>query len=142
MARAKKDMFAGQKSEVDISPMIDLVFLLLIFFMIVSVQITYRKDERIEVPTASSGKVPEQVIDRVIINVDDDGTIRNEMGTETWTADQVEQVMAAAKAQNPKIRLHLRTDKKAHHKLVKEVIDASARGGVSDIVFSTYQVSR
>lgn len=141
MARAKKEIF-GKNPLLDLSPMIDLVFLLLIFFMIVSVQITYRKDERIEVPTASAGKVPEQVIDRIIINVDDDGTIRNELGTETYTTDQVEQLMAAAKQQNPKIRLHLRADKKAQHKLVKDVIDASARGGVSDIVFSTYQIQR
>ena len=141
MARRGRRTVGTSKPNVDMSPMIDLVFLLLIFFMIASTLITYQKDPKIEIPIAGNAVVPELVIGRVIINVDDDGSIRDEF-SKTLSLDQVEQIMSAAKQQNPNARLHIRVDKKASHKLVKDVIAASARGGVNDLVFSTLQVAR
>ena len=141
MARRGKRVASSSKPNVDMSPMIDLVFLLLIFFMIASTLITYQKDPDIEIAIAKNAVVPELVIGRVVINVDDDGSIRDEF-SKPLTLQQVEQIMSNAKQQNPNTRLHLRVDKKAHHKLVKDVIAASARGGVNDLVFSTLQVGK
>lgn len=122
----------------NMSPMIDLVFLLLIFFMIASTLITYKKDPRVMIPVASAAQVPKIVEGRVIVNVYEDGTLRDESGKKTLTPEQVEFIMAAAKARNPKTRLHVRTDKRAKHSAVKEVIAASARGGVTNVIFSTF----
>ncbi|MCB1230012.1 MAG: biopolymer transporter ExbD [Verrucomicrobiae bacterium] len=138
MARARKDMFDGSKPKVDLSPMIDLVFLLLIFFMVASTMITYQKDKRITIPIASDAKVPELIDGRVIVNVYADGKIRDESGKVEYQLDQIEQMMAEARSRNPNTRLHLRADKAANHKAVKDVIEASARGGVTQIIFSTY----
>ena len=117
--------------------MIDLVFLLLIFFMVSSTLITYRKDPNVTIPIASDGKVPRQVKGRVIFNVYQDGTIKSD-GGEVLSLAQVENQMRLAKQQNPGIRLHVRADQVAAHAKVKEVIDASARGGVVNVIFSTY----
>ncbi len=138
MARARKDNFADSKPNVDMSPMIDLVFLLLIFFMVASTMITYQKDKRVTIPIATDAKVPELIEGRIIINVYEDGKVRDETGTIEYTADQIEQLMARAKERNPNTRMHLRADKNASHKMVKDVINASARGGVNNIIFSTY----
>lgn len=138
MARKRKDLFGGSKPNVDMSPMIDLVFLLLIFFMVASTMITYRKDKRVTIPIASDAKVPELIDGRVIINVYADGKVRDESGAVEYQPEQIEQLMAEAKARNPNTRLHLRADKAASHKSVKAVISASARGGVNHIIFSTY----
>ena len=123
------------------SPMIDLVFLLLIFFMIASTLITYQKDPKIEIPIAKNAVVPTIVLGRVIVNVDDDGTVRDEF-SKTLSLDQIEQIMASAKQKNPNTRLHLRVDAKAPHKMIKDVIAASAKGGVNDMVFSTLQIKK
>lgn len=137
MARKRKDSFAGQKARVDLSPMIDLVFLLLIFFMIASTAITYPKIEGINVPDATVGKTPDLTQSRVVINIFKDGRILDADGTSEMTLDDVEVLMAEQKAANPKVQLHLRADKDAQHKKVKDVIAASARGGVSSVIFST-----
>jgi biopolymer transport protein ExbD len=129
------------KPDINMSPMIDLVFLLLIFFMIASTLITYQKDPGIDIPIARNAVVPELIQGRVIVNVDDDGAIRDEFA-KTLSLDQVEQIMANALQQNPNTRLHLRVDAKASHKMIKDVIAASARGGVNDLVFSTLQVKK
>ena len=130
MSRRRRRQIGSSKPDVNMSPMIDLVFLLLIFFMIASTLITYQKDPKIEIPIAKNA-----------VNVDDDGTIRDEF-SKSLNLDQIEQMMANAKQQNPNTRLHLRVDAKAPHKMVKDVIAASAKGGVNDLVFSTLQVKK
>ena len=47
-------MFQGKTLKVDMSPMIDLVFLLLIFFMVSSTLITFRKDPDGKIPIATA----------------------------------------------------------------------------------------
>lgn len=123
---------------VDMSPMIDLVFLLLIFFMIASTMITYQKDERVRIPIAASAKVPKEVRDRIILNVYNDGTVADE-ASNPLSLDQVEVMMTQASAKNPKTRLHLRADARVPHKKVKEVVAASAAGGVNTVIFSTHE---
>lgn len=141
MSRRRRRQIGTSKPDVNMSPMIDLVFLLLIFFMIASTLITYQKDPKIEIPVAKNAVVPELILGRIIVNVDDDGTIRDEF-SKSLTLDQIEQMMANAKQANENTRLHLRVDAKAPHKMVKDVIAASAKGGVNDLVFSTLQVKK
>lgn len=123
--------------KVDMSPMIDLVFLLLIFFMIASTMITYQKDERVIIPVALDSQVPKMVKNRVIINILQDGTVFDEFSNAV-SLDQVEQMMAQAKAKNAGAKLHLRADARVPHDKVKDVVNASARGGVTNVIFSTY----
>ena len=74
------DLFDGPGLKTDLSPMIDLVFLLLIFFMVTANIITYPKDPRVIIPVASDAKVPELVDGRVVINIYEDGTIKDVEG--------------------------------------------------------------
>ena len=130
-------MFRGSTLKVDMSPMIDLVFLLLIFFMVSSTLITYWKDPDVVIPIATAGKVPKDIQGRVILNVLTTGMVRDEFG-EVLGLTEVENRMRQAKAANPGVRLHLRADRMAAHEHVKKVIDASAEGGVTNVIFSTF----
>jgi len=120
------------------SPMIDLVFLLLIFFMTSSRLITFRQDPNVNIPIALGAKVPKMVEGRVVLNIYKDGTIKGEAGETSLSLTDVQNLMAKAKVNNPKTRLHLRADRGAKHEFVRDVIQASARGGVSNVIFSTY----
>ena len=133
-----RNLFDSDKSGPDMSPMIDLVFLLLIFFMVASTLITYKKDDNVVIPIALDGQVPKLIQGRVIINVYQDGSVHDEGGV-LMSLDQVTQVMTQAKASDPNARLHLRADAKVPHQDVRDVIQASAEGGVSSVIFSTFQ---
>ncbi len=122
----------------DMSPMIDLVFLLLIFFMIVSQKITYLKDPNVTIPIATHSQVPREVAGRVIINVYADGTVKDVSGTRSLTPGEVTSMVENARAENKNTRLHLRADRSTAHRHVQAVMDASAKGGVSNVIFSTY----
>ena len=50
----------------------------------------------------------------------------------------IEDLMRGAKAADPAVRLHVRADRVAAHRFVKGVIDASAKGGVVNVIFSTH----
>lgn len=120
--------------------MIDLVFLLLIFFMVAANIITFPKDPNIVIPVASDSKVPTLVEGRVVLNVYMDGTVKDVNGT-TLSIPEVTQRVAAAKGSNDNARLHLRAHKDVPYRHIQTVSRASAEGGVPTIIFSTYQVA-
>ncbi len=134
-------MFAGQGLKADLSPMIDLVFLLLIFFMVTANIITYPKDPNVIIPVASDSKVPELVDGRIVINLYEDGTIKN-VGGGTLSLSELTQQVASRKASNPNTRLHLRAHKGVPYRHIQDVSRASAEGGVPTVIFSTYQTSK
>ena len=137
----ENDLFAGPGLKADLSPMIDLVFLLLIFFMVAANIITYPKDPNVIIPIASDAKVPNLVDGRIVINVYIDGTIKDVEGN-TLSTEQLTQKVSQVKAGNPNARLHMRAHRGVPYKHIQEVSRASAAGGVPTIIFSSYQTSR
>lgn len=119
------------------SPMIDLVFLILIFFMIASTAIRYKQDKNVIIPVADQAQVPEMIEGRVIINVYPDGSTYDE-NSRPLSLEEIEIMMTRARSSNPNTRLHLRADRTVRHEMVKKVIQASSRGGVNQVIFSTY----
>ena len=59
---------AREDAAVDMAPMIDLVFLLLIFFMVASVVTELEKVE-VEIPESNYAKVPEDTKGRMMLSV-------------------------------------------------------------------------
>ena len=57
----------------NMSPMIDLVFLLLIFFMVNSTLIIVRIDKEVKIPTADQAKVAKDAQGRIVINIRENG---------------------------------------------------------------------
>ena len=58
---------------VDMSPMIDMVFLLLIFFIVTANLVVVKMDKRVEVPVAENSTPQEKKTGRIVINVYGDG---------------------------------------------------------------------
>ena len=55
MGKKKANIASSEETgEMDMSPMIDMVFLLLIFFVVNATAITVKKDKNIQMPTATS----------------------------------------------------------------------------------------
>ena len=136
----QNDLFSDKGLKADLSPMIDLVFLLLIFFMVTANIITYPKDPNVIIPIASDAKVPELVEGRIVINLYLDGTIKDTAGN-VLSTDELRQKMTQAKSQNPNTRLHLRAHKGVPYKHIRDVSRASAEGGIPTVIFSTHQTS-
>ena len=128
---------------VDMSPMIDMVFLLLIFFIVASTVIVVKQDPDVEPPVAKASKKAKDGKGRIVINVRKDGTFRAEKHTLEFPDSEAiteyvknKKLVEEDKGLTPII--HLRGDKGVSFKHVRTVIRAAANAGVDNVVFSVY----
>lgn len=134
----------------DISSMIDLVFLLLIFFMVSSHMIVVQIDKDVKVPVADSGEVQENARGRILINVDlnDAGEVIIKGPSPEMVFATSEQITEYVDTEREKmvesrqtpVRLHLRADREVPTKFIKKVVKAAADAQVNDIIFATFKV--
>ncbi len=118
-----------------LAPMIDIVFLLLIFF-IVTWQFTRSETElNVSVPTAMEGAEPERQRGEIVINILADNTIRIE-GTTVDLAQLLEKLAPIAAAfENQPVRI--RGDGGVAYQRIVEVIDTCQKAGIWNISFAT-----
>lgn len=126
--------------------MIDMVFLLLIFFVVNSSQIVVRQDSDVKPPIASYGKKQEEKNGRIVVNVYKDGSYKSEQEVVLSTDEDIFDLVKKAKEQNDlrgyRSKLHLRGDKEAVFKYSRKVIALSAKAGVDQVMFATYVTDR
>jgi biopolymer transport protein ExbD len=121
------------------APMIDMVFLLLIFFMCASTLSQKQRAVKLEIPIASKGVVPKDRPDRWIVNILADGTLLS--GAAEVTLDQLKAMVVERVKVEPGVKIYLRADANAKHKDVKKVMNAMASAGIDDFIFGVYTPS-
>lgn len=116
---------------VNLTPMIDVVFLLIIFFM-VGTQFT-ESERQIELTLPGAGELKAMVAppDRREILVGADGQLL--LDGQQLTVDQLSQQLRNMKASFPDLRVVVRADGDAKHQQVTAVYGAVNRAGVSDM---------
>lgn len=128
-------------AKVDMSPMIDMVFLLLIFFIVNATAIIVKTDPEVLPPVAKNSKKQEDGRGRIVINVRDDGTYTDENFVVLQEED-IEEVVSKAKADIDKLgivpKLHLRGDQDAVFKFSRAAIRSAAAAGVDQVIFAVY----
>jgi biopolymer transport protein ExbD len=124
-----------EPANMQLAPMIDIVFLLLIFF-IVTWQFTKSETElSVSVPTAQEGADPQRQIGEIQINILADQTIRIDGSTldlEQWLEKLAK---IAEKYENQPVRI--RGDGGVAYQRIVEVIDTCQKAGIWNISFAT-----
>lgn len=142
----KQQADQGEELPMDMSSMIDLVFLLLIFFMVSSHLIIVQIDRRVNPPTAKNAQVAKNATGRVVVNVLEDGSVWAQDEVELPTTESITEYIEAIKNQNAEkslpTRLNLRADKMVDTRLIKRVIKAAGEAGVKDVIFGSYVVEK
>ncbi len=133
----------GPEEEVQMAPMIDMVFLLLIFFMVAS-HLNQMDRVNIRIPVAKHAAVPEDLSDRRTISITAADPARNlpetiYVGTTPRKLEEIELIIKNDLQRNPNIKVYLRADRGVKHKAVQDVMKVCASAGVLDIIFATLQ---
>jgi len=131
----KIDLLEQEEPAFQMAPMIDMVFLLLVFFMCAS-HLSQTQSIPLEVPTASKAVVPKERPDRWVVNIQEDGALYS--GDRATTIDNLAQEVKARLKAQPKLKVYLRADANAAHKKVKKVMNALAEVGIDDFIFGVY----
>ena len=131
---------------VDMSPMIDMVFLLLIFFIVNATAIIVKTDPEVEPPVADQAKPQEDGRGRIVVNVREDGTFTAEdFNILLEDVDAIREYVRDAREeferQGLAPRLHLRGDKETVFRHSRTAIRAAAGAGVDQVVFAVYVVA-
>ena len=120
----------------NLTPMIDVVFQLLIFFMVATTFLDPEKEIGIELPEAASGTVSEEV-DELIINIFADGRIVVS-GRDVAPDNLLSELKAAALA-DPQTPVTIRGDRLVHHERVVLVMDACGQAGLLNLAVGTLE---
>jgi biopolymer transport protein ExbD len=121
----------------ELTPMIDVVFLLIAFFMVLTNFIT-RELIALEIPIAEEASVPDEQRDRQFISIQADGTLF--FGAMPIDYDELAERLVRALDANPSMRVYLRADATAPHRHINDVMAACAEAGIFDLIFATNQI--
>ena len=141
---------SGQdEPEFQIAPMIDVLLVLLIFFMSITSAQVLKIDKTIQLPIAPDAIKKDITRSEAIINVrwDEakkkatylmDDKIYADLGelTKALTASKRVGEKKVTKGENPTFRAVIRADRQAYAVSVSQAMNAAAEAGISDISFS------
>ncbi len=127
--------FKQQKKKsrgIDITSLIDVMFILLIFFM-VSSSFVEQPGMKLELPTTKSQEV--EKVEKLALYVSKEGDLF--LNDKPVKLDSLQDVIKAAIPNAKEKTLVLKADKDVHHGLVVEVMDIAKRSGLKKIVIGT-----
>jgi biopolymer transport protein ExbD len=97
----------------NLMPLIDMVFLLLIFFLVATTFAEEERNENIHLTRASSGESLSSSSNDLIINITREG--KREIAGKLYDKEALTELLATHLQDNPDKRIYLRCDAKAFH---------------------------
>lgn len=119
------------------APMIDMVFLLLVFFMCVSALAQAEKKIELDLPESSESEVANNLSNRGKISLDREGTIY--IAAQKHTLNEMQKLIGNALKSDPDLKILLRADRETPYREIKRVLKTCAGVGANEIIYSTYQ---
>jgi len=126
----------SEPPDINLTPLIDVVFLLLIFFM---VSTTFREDARIKVqlPEAQGEEVPVEEPRVLVITIDGAGTFYvNDRLVVDRKLDTLKKAIAGAAGEDREVPVVIKADAKTPHQAVMTAMDAASQLGLLRFAFA------
>jgi len=120
-----------------LAPMIDMTFLLLIFFMVTTKISKEQMKVEIKLPTASNATIPSDLSNRDIISIDGDGNYY--IGQKETDKKELAAYLKERFKITPPLRLYVRADKNTPGRQIKELMRIASEAGAVNVIFGTYQ---
>ena len=118
-----------------LTPMIDVVFLLLCFFVTSQVYSQWEAEIDITLPTAQTGQTPQRLPGEIIINVTQDGTVV--VNGRNLAGDELGAMLERLAQLFPGQPVLLRADKATDYEHVIRVLDLCRKADIWNISFAT-----
>lgn len=129
--------FSSEESQevldINVTPLIDIVFLLLIFLMVTT---SFNEGPQIKVDLpSSSADARESKAETLTISIKASGELYNQ--DQLLNRDQLQALLKEKKASRDKVTLVIRADKGTSHGAVVDVMDAATKYGIHDLAIAT-----
>ncbi len=130
-----QSQFGSERTGIQLAPMIDIVFLLLIFFIVLWNYARFETEIDISVPAASSGENPQRTIGEIVVNVRKDGEIIVE-GLSKSDPELLGMFKNIVEAY-PDQAVILRGDREAAFDHIVRVLNVCQQAGIWNVSFAT-----
>ena len=126
--------------EFQIAPMIDILLVLLVFFIATSSTEVLQSNRSIRLPVAKEAKDakenPGQVIINIAVNPVNDAISITVQEREYSSAGDLVPVLQNNIAKNPMVRVVIRADRELRYATMKSLLEAVGRAGIANVTFS------
>lgn len=122
------------------TPMIDVVFLLIIFFLVSSHLARQEVQMELPLPHAASGSQPDQDEQqpRLIVNVAGDGQLQ--LAGRLVTIQQLqERLLTRRQISGDELEVRIRSDRSVLYSRINPLMQACAKAGIWNVTFAVYQ---
>ena len=120
----------------NMTPMIDVVFLLIIFFLVSSNLAQQEVQLEVDLPDAATGNRPDESgVRRIVVNVLAEGDVR--VGTESVDPQRLAGLIRyEARRTEGQLEVRIRTNRNVPYRIIEPILLASARAGVWNVTFA------
>ena len=119
------------------APMIDVVFLLLIFFMVASIFAQWESKVDIQVPVAETAEPMRRKLSEIMINLDQNGGIF--VNSFEMSKGDLLRTLKTLSRDNPGTPIIIRADGRTDHKYVMGVLDVCRKAQIINVSFATVE---
>ncbi|SFR95789.1 biopolymer transport protein ExbD [Dyella sp. OK004] len=133
MAMSTGDSSGGPMSEINVTPLVDVMLVLLIIFMITAPLMSHRIT--VELPTANPKVVDTEQVEPMDLAVKPDGSMY--LNDVEVTEAELKAQFAVAAAKSPQPELQIRADKTTEYKIVRKILGSAKEQGMVHVGFIT-----
>lgn len=120
---------------VDLTPVIDMVFMLLIFFLVATTFQQQEREAKIALPQASASSPISSAMREIVINVTREGAMI--VNAKALDEASLLSMLRAAVAQNHGQKVNVRGDRDASYGAVARALDACKQAGIAEPFLQT-----
>jgi biopolymer transport protein ExbD len=120
-----------------LTPMIDMTFLLLIFFMVTQKITEQQINMEVKLPVAASARTPDDISEREVINLQSDGSVY--VGERKVSINELRTHLKQRLTKHPPLRMYVRADADTDSTEIKRIMRTCAEAGAIEIIFGTHK---
>ena len=121
--------------QIPMAPLIDIVFLILVFFMTTSVYSTLETEIDIELPTAQSSVQSERLQGEIFVNLKEDGSIV--LNDKQVDLEELQRILLRVSEHFPGGTVIIRGDKDANLGVALAILDCCKLADIQNVSFAT-----
>ena len=126
--------FQEEAETIQMAPLIDIVFLTLIFFMVTSVYATLESEVDIQLPTADTALQGERTQVEIFINLREDGSIV--VNERTLTLEELQETLDRVAVYFPGGAVIVRGDRGAALGQAVQILDCCRKADIQNVAFA------
>ncbi len=132
-APVSADAAPEAQSDINLTPMLDVVFIMLIFFLVVA---SFIREDGLDLNQSDTLSLPPLEAENILISIEEDNLIR--IGERLIDSRAIRANIKRMVAEKPGATVVIQADRRSANKTLVQVMDASRQAGIYEISLAAY----